>query len=147
MSPSRRTQPKRARRTSPIQLGTIGEVARSLRPLDIAAIAVAVAIISAFVAVAAGRGEGAEVRVQSEEGTFLYSLAEDRRFELSGPLGTSTVEISSGQVRVVEDPGPLQICVRQGWIERPGEWLACLPSRIFIRIEGEQQGDVDAQTF
>ncbi len=47
-----------------------------------------------------------------------------------------------------EDPGPLQICVQKGRISQAGEWLACLPNEVFIRIEGSTSADgVDGQAF
>ena len=122
---------------------------RQLRPLDYVAFFLAITVMAAFSLVAAAGGEGEQVAIESEEGDFVYPLSTDREFTLSGPLGTTDIEIKDGRVRVARDPGPQQICVRQGWIERSGEWLACLPSRIFIQIEGGQHGDndIDAQTF
>ena len=122
---------------------------KQLRPLDYVAFFCAIAVMVVFSLIAAAGGEGEQVAIESDEGDFVYPLSTDREFTLSGPLGTTDIEIKDGRVRVVRDPGPQQICVRQGWIERSGEWLACLPSRIFIQIEGGQRGDddIDAQTF
>lgn len=126
---------------------TAGSMLKQLKPLDWGALFVAIAVVIAFSLAAAAGGEGEQVAIESEEGDFVYPLSEDRQFTLSGPLGTTDIEIRDGRVRVIRDPGPQQICVRQGWIERAGEWLACLPSRIFIQITGSGDGDIDAQTF
>ncbi|TVR61305.1 MAG: hypothetical protein EA426_03575 [Spirochaetaceae bacterium] len=99
---------------------------------------------------AASRDEGVPeiVRVQSAEGEFLYPLNESRLVRVNGPLGTTEVEIDDGRVRVTEDPGYRQICVLQGGITRAGDWLACLPNQVFIRIEGRADRDlIDAQTY
>ncbi|MFP4643419.1 MAG: NusG domain II-containing protein [Spirochaetales bacterium] len=119
-----------------------------LRLLDYVAFVLAVGIIALFSVIAASGGEGEQVAIESDEGDFVYPLNTDREFTLRGPIGTTDVQIKDGRVRVVEDPGPQQICVRQGWIERSGEWLACLPSHVFIQIEGGQENnEIDAQTF
>ena len=115
--------------------------------LDYIAFFLAIAVIVVFSLIAAAGGDAEQVAIESDEGDFVYPLNTDREFTLSGPLGTTEIEIEDGRVRVVSDPGPQQICVRQGWIERSGEWLACLPSHIFIQIKGNQmENDVDAQT-
>lgn len=127
----------------------IVSLVRELRPLDYLAFVVALAVVVAFSLAAAAGGQGEQVAIESEEGEFVYPLEEDRELTLSGPLGTTDIVIKDGRVQVSEDPGPQQICVRQGWIENTGEWLACLPSRIFIEIQGGEssEDEIDAQTF
>ncbi len=126
---------------------TARALVRQLKVLDYVALLAAIAVIVFFSYAAAGGSEGRQVNIESEEGNFVYPLNEDRELTLEGPLGTTDVEIRDGRVLVVRDPGPQQICVRQGWIERSGEWLACLPSRIFIQVTGANDQDIDAQTF
>lgn len=59
------------------------------------------------------------------------SLRLNRRLEIQGPLGISRIEIRDGRVRVADDPGPRQLCVRQGWIP-PGGAAVCLPNRVSV---------------
>ena len=126
---------------------TARALVRQLKILDYVALLAAIAVTVFFSFAAAGGSEGQQVNIESEEGNFVYPLNEDRELTLEGPLGTTDIEIRDGRVRVVRDPGPQQICVRQGWIERSGEWLACLPSRIFVQVTGANDQDIDAQTF
>ncbi len=65
-------------------------------------------------------------RVYQEAGLRL-----NRIIEVPGPLGVSHVEIHGGRVRIADDPGPRQRCVRQGWIP-PGGQAICLPNRISV---------------
>lgn len=65
-------------------------------------------------------------------------------FTVKGRLGSSTVEVEGGKVRMKDAPCPEKLCVRQGWISRPGESIVCIPGEIIIRIEG--QAPVDAVT-
>jgi hypothetical protein len=63
-------------------------------------------------------------------------LSRDRRIEVPGPLGTTTVAVEHGRARVVSDPGPRQYCVRQGWLERAGEIAICAPNQVSVEIAG-----------
>jgi len=80
-------------------------------------------------------GQAAVVRVGNEV-IAEVPLGERRRFAVRGPLGETVIEVAAGKVRVVSDPGPQQLCVRQGWISRAGESLVCLPNRVVIQIPG-----------
>ncbi|AFG36443.1 NusG domain II-containing protein [Spirochaeta africana] len=125
------------------------ETIKSMRPFDWVALALAIGLSAGATMLAQARyGESSTVAIQAEGRSLLYSLDEDRVLEFEGPLGRTVVVIEDRRVRVVEDPGPLQICVRDGWIDRGGEWLICLPNRVFIRIEGSQEdAEVDASVF
>lgn len=125
------------------------ETVRSFHVLDWAALLIAVALsLGATLFARSQYGDSAFVAIEAEGKSLLYSLDEDRILEFDGPLGRTIVIIEDRQVRVTEDPGPLQICVRDGWIDRAGEWLICLPNQVFIRIEGNQEdSEIDATVF
>lgn len=76
------------------------------------------------------------VEVQGPEGTFLYPLSEDREIEAQGPLGTTHVHVVGGRVFVHDSPCNNQVCVAMGQISTPGQYVACLPNRVFVRITG-----------
>lgn len=80
-------------------------------------------------------GEWALVRL---DGQIVYqlSLSRDGEVTVVGPAGETVVEVRHGRVRVLRSPGAQEICMRQGWIERPGEVLICLPNRVTIEIPG-----------
>ena len=89
-----------------------------------------------------------QIRIRSADGEYIYPLDSDEIVEIPGPLGVSKIEMKDGRVRVSEDPGPMQICVNQGWIYEPGDWLVCLPSKIMITVEGEQrESPIDGLAF
>ena len=59
----------------------------------------------------------------------------------AGAGSEATLEIlETGKVRVVESTCPDKVCVRTGWISRPGQAIVCLPNRIVVRIEGSATG-------
>lgn len=51
------------------------------------------------------------------------------------------VEISArgedGKVRVARSTCPDKVCVRTGWISKPGQTIVCLPNKTVVRIEGD----------
>jgi len=91
--------------------------------------------------------EGAtQVRITAESGTFVYSLNKDKTITISGPLGMTHIFIRDQRVWVKDSPCPNGICMAQGKVQNPGEWIACLPNRVFIIITGENQ-QIDAITY
>ncbi len=65
-------------------------------------------------------------------------LSRNRRIEVLGPLGITTVVVNKHRVRVLADPGTHQYCVRQGWLERAGEIAICAPNQISVQVTGRK---------
>ncbi len=103
---------------------------RLLRPGDVLVLGLGLIVLVLAWRVAASTGDGVVI----QQGGRLYaqaSLRLNRVIEVPGPLGTTRVEIRDGRVRVMSDPGPRQLCVRQGWLD-PGESALCLPNRVAV---------------
>ncbi len=120
-----------------------------LRPLDFVAIVVAVlAVVGVSVSAYGNGADPTGVSIQSDDGEFLYPLNKPRIIEVEGPIGQTIVEIDGNRVRVTESPCRDKICIAAGWLENTDDWAACLPNRVFVRVEGGERSDgVDAQTF
>lgn len=66
-----------------------------------------------------------------------------RRIEVLGDDGSrNVILVDRGRIRMEESNCPDGLCVRRGWLERPGATAVCLPHRVMISVEGE--GDLDA---
>ena len=85
-----------------------------------------------------GSAETAVVRRGGEVFAEL-DLSRNRRIEVPGPLGMTTMAVKKRRVRVVSDPGPHQYCVRQGWIEHAGEIAICAPNQVSVQIVGGKE--------
>ncbi len=72
-------------------------------------------------------GQSLEVPVQSNEGHLI-------------------VEVQNDRVRVVDSTCKDHLCVKQGWIDRVGESIVCLPNRISVSIIGGASG-IDSTTY
>ena len=120
-----------------------------LRPLDIL-VALAAAGAIAFAAVSAyGPGSGPVIAVlKGRDGEWVYPLSTDREVRVAGPLGDTVVEIRGKAVRIVASPCPNKTCIAAGAIDRPGQWLACLPNQVFVSVEGRRSdGGIDASAY
>jgi hypothetical protein len=87
------------------------------------------------------------VLVTSPEGDWIFPLSTEAVLSVGGPPGGCVVSFEPGAVRVLRSDCPEQICVRTGSISRPGQWIACVPHRVFIEIQGREKNPVDAINF
>ena len=88
-------------------------------------------------------------RIRAGDQTWLYSLSNVVTVVPLDAPGTCVIEIAEGSVGVVDSECPQQICMSMGRIERRGQWIACLPHRVFIDVVGGADGEatVDASAF
>ena len=75
---------------------------------------------------------------------WIYPLDGEVTLRIPGPLGDTMVVIEDGTVRVTSSPCPEKICIKTGRISKPGQWIACLPNRVFISIRGRRSEQPDA---
>lgn len=68
-----------------------------------------------------------------------YSLDQKRSIEISGPLGSSRIDINQGKVRIEKSPCTNQYCVHQGWLQRAGQVAICLPNQVSIELLGSKK--------
>jgi len=120
------------------------------RILDFAAIALAIAAtvaVSAFVF--KGGSDRLYVHITADSGEWIEPLDRNRELEVSGPLGTTYVDIENSTVRILDSPCRNKLCVAMGAIAREDQWIACMPNKVFVRIGGSsaETGGVDAGTF
>jgi hypothetical protein len=59
----------------------------------------------------------------------------DRRLELDGPAGKTTVIAGASGARVIAASCRHETCRRLGAIGQPGEVLACAPNRLVLQVE------------
>jgi hypothetical protein len=109
-------------------------------------IVLAVVALSAFLIAQGIAGAGAdynlEVRVSVNGNEVLsHPLSEDAaELTVQGYGGESYLEIDGGRVRMIDSACPDKLCVKTGWISRPGESIVCLPNRVVIEIKGGEGG-------
>lgn len=120
-----------------------------LRLFDYLALVVSLLAVTAVGIFAyGGGGTASQVVIQTQETTYLYPIDQARTVVVTGPVGNTVIQISDGKVRVSDSDCRDRICVAAGWLDAPGEWTACMPNRVFVRVEGDETaGEVDAYTY
>lgn len=101
-----------------------------------------IALISAQVY--SGTSSSAQITISGVEGRWVYPLDQEQTVSIAGPLGETVVRIEEGTVRVLSSPCPEKLCIKTGRIEKPGQWIACLPNRVLITIRGRDTNQPDA---
>lgn len=48
-----------------------------------------------------------------------------------------TILAEKGRIRVLDADCPDKICVKAGWLVKPGDRAVCMPSKTIVMIEGE----------
>jgi len=120
-----------------------------LRPLDFVAIAASAAVIAlASISAYSRRGGELQLAISGASGEWIYPMGEDREISVPGPLGATLVRVEGGRVRIEDSPCPTKSCVASGSISEANQWLACLPNRVFVRVEGRgAEGALDASAY
>lgn len=124
-----------------------------MRHIHIGDILIAITALSAIIWISIGiysdQGRASEVQVRTDDALYVYDLLTDASIVIPGPLGDTRIEIHDGHVHVTDSPCKSKICIAAGEISKTGEWIICLPNRVFITIEGktETEGEVDDVVF
>jgi hypothetical protein len=118
-----------------------------LRALDYAAIVVSLAAVAAFSLFAYSGSSGSELIIEASGSTWIYPLDETRTVRIHGPLGETIIEIGGGKAAVTDSPCPDKLCVHAGPVAAPGQWVACLPNAVMIRIGGRNAVELDDVSF
>ena len=67
-------------------------------------------------------------------------LGLDKAYTVTGALGTVTIEVAGGKIRVAKETSPYHLCSIQGWVQFANIPIVCLPNHIVIIIKN---GSVD----
>ena len=76
----------------------------------------------------------------------VYSLNEERTFELNNNGISVKVEVKNGSVWVYESSCPDKVCMSIGKIAKVGQIIVCAPAEISLKIIGNGEGEYDAIT-
>jgi hypothetical protein len=123
---------------------------KNLRIADVVIAALGMVLIALFsFRIYAPSGAAARLVVEGEGRRWDFPLDAAETLSVAGPLGDTVVELRGRQARIVSSPCPNQSCIAAGAIHRRGQWIACLPNRVMVRLESEaREGqDLDAASW
>jgi hypothetical protein len=117
-----------------------------LRPFDIGAILFAIlsTVVAAALVYRAPAEAASRFCIQGEGGRWVYPQKSRERVDVQGPLGTTVIELSEGRARISASPCAAQTCVHAAPVQRPGQWIACLPNGVLVSLEVAAANSQDA---
>ena len=112
------------------------DLLKRLRFFDFVVFFLAAAITVVCIIKIYGKNESSlRIIIQGKEGSWVYPVNQSVLLDISGPLGNTTIELHEGKAQVVFSPCANQTCVSSGSIQHKGQWIACLPNAVFVRVE------------
>ena len=108
-----------------------------LKPGDFAVVLVYIGLFSLFLFLSLQNlGAAGSLLIQASGVEYRYDLGTPQTLEFEGPVGKTIIEIDGeGRARFVHSDCSDKICIKAGYLERGGEWAACLPNRIIARMD------------
>lgn len=70
----------------------------------------------------------------------------NERFKVPGQPNV-VLEVKDGKIRFYSSTCPDQICVKAGFLSRPGESAACLPNRVAVKVVGSTSSGADTYAY
>ncbi|MBP5772982.1 MAG: NusG domain II-containing protein [Eubacterium sp.] len=108
-------------------------------------ILVIIAIISFVCIKIFAEGEGKYVKVYvNEKLTKTFDITKDREYFIETKLGYNLLIIKKEKARILDADCPNKICVDKGYISKNGESIICLPHKVVVTVESNEQPNVDA---
>ena len=108
-----------------------------IRPLDVLSFVLLVCLTAVSLLFAKkSLGNKAELIITSSTAEYIYPLEKDGVYKIKGNLGESIIVVKNKKAFFEDSPCPNKTCVACHAISSAGEWTACLPNQVFIRISG-----------
>jgi hypothetical protein len=76
-----------------------------------------------------------------------YSLNTDASYSLTGEYGKNVLVIKDGSAYMEDADCPDKLCVKMGSVSKGGETIVCLPHKLVIQIEADEDGEYDGKTY
>lgn len=76
----------------------------------------------------------------------INNSGKSKTYDFNFNGNTAYVESKDGKVRMLEmskELCPNGICSKTGWIDQTYQSIVCLPNKIVVTIEGQQEGEID----
>ncbi len=94
-----------------------------------------VGVLYARLWVPGGEGRQAWLTVAGREQAPV-DLGRDQEIVVQGALGASQLEVRAGRIRFTRSPCTGKQCIHSGWLERAGDFAACLPNAVSVQVVG-----------
>ena len=71
----------------------------------------------------------------------------EETIELDTEFGKNTIKLYKQGADIIDADCPDKVCVEDGFIDKPGEILVCLPNKVVIEIIGEKEDELDDTSY
>lgn len=107
--------------------------------------ALAALLLAVWPIVASARVSGQRAEISGPGGTSYVDLSKDATLIIEGRTGDLTVVVERGAVRVKDAECPDRVCIETGRVSASGEVVACVPNGVVIRVTGGERDGFDAR--
>lgn len=115
-----------------------------LKPADILFGAISVVLITvSFLMLSDIGGSEARAVIKVKDSEYVYPLDQNRDIVLEGVLGEAHLTVKDNHIQFVNSPCRDKICIHMGEAAVQGDYLACLPNRVIVTVEGGKVGNTD----
>ncbi|HZK19636.1 MAG TPA: NusG domain II-containing protein [Treponemataceae bacterium] len=113
-------------------------ILKIIKPLDFLIFAICVfTIVFSVLLVFENNNTTPQVIIDTPEGSYIYALNSNQNLSFDGPLGATKITIKNNEAFFTDSPCTNKTCLFFHPARKNGDWIACLPNQIFLRIEGK----------
>ena len=92
--------------------------------------------------------EGNKATVVDSEGrVYSLDLNEDTELRIETELGFNVISVKDGKICVKEADCPDCSCVKQGGVNKKGDKIVCLPHKLIVEVNSEDETELDSVTY
>ena len=70
-----------------------------------------------------------------------------KTIKIKTALGMNIVEIENGGVRIIDADCRDKICIKEGFKDKNGQTIVCLPNKFVVEIKGEDKAEIDGVAY
>ena len=93
-------------------------------------------LLSSFILQRSRRfSKGDTVTINADGQIFEYSLSKNAEYKVQGAIGTTSVLVHDGKVRITDSPCQNKTCVHQ----KDAPTIICLPNRVIVKVNTDSK--------
>lgn len=70
-----------------------------------------------------------------------------KTIEVKSDLGKNVIQIENGGARMLEADCHDKICIKEGFKNKVGQTIVCLPNKVVVEIKGENGAETDEVSY
>jgi hypothetical protein len=114
------------------------------RDIILAVVLIAIAVILYGIIHLTAKAGGKVCCYQDGKLIGEYDLSKEASYDIQTEYGLNTLVISGGSCNMTEADCPDKLCVNMKAISKNGESIVCLPHKLVVQIESDEESGLDA---